>query len=252
MAGHSKWANIKHRKAAQDKKRGKIFTRLIRELMVAAKAGGGDPNTNPGLRLAIDNARAENMPKDTMERAIKRGTGEIEGADYVEINYEGHGPGNVAFIVKCLTDNKTRTVANIRTAFNKAGGRMGDNGAVAWMFDYKGIIEYPASIGEEDVIMEQALEAGADDFKAEGDMYQIITEVEDFATVLAAVKESLGKPEEADLGYVCKQQTPVEDAETAQKVMAMIERIEEDDDVQTVFTSMDLSDSVAEQLAAAE
>tara|TARA_Y100001960_G_C14769963_1_gene879344 strand:+ start:1337 stop:2083 length:747 start_codon:yes stop_codon:yes gene_type:complete len=248
MAGHSKWANIKHRKAAQDKKRGKIFTRLIRELMVAAKQGGGDPNTNPLLRLALDNAKAENMTKDTIDRAIKRGTGEIEGADYVEAVYEGHGPGGVAFICKSLTDNKTRTVANVRFAFSKNGGNLGNNGAVAWMFDEKGLIDYPASIGDEDSVMEAAIEAGADDVEVGAESYRIITDVADFATVRDALAEAYGKAEDADLGYIVKTPAPIDDVEVARKVLAMVDAIEEDDDIQSVTTNMDISEEIAAQL----
>lgn len=248
MAGHSKWANIKHRKAAQDKKRGKIFTRLIRELMVAAKHGGGDVNSNPLLRLALDNAKAENMTKDTIDRAIKRGTGEIDGADYVEAVYEGHGPSGVAFICKSLTDNKTRTVANVRFAFSKSGGNLGNNGAVAWMFDEKGLIDYPSSIGDEDSVMEAAIEAGADDVEVNEDSYRIITDVADFATVRDTLAEQYGKAEDADLGYIVKTPAPIEDVEVARKVLAMVDAVEDDDDIQSVTTNMEISDEILAQL----
>lgn len=248
MAGHSKWANIKHKKAAQDKKRGKIFTRLIRELMVAAKHGGGDVSCNPALRLALDNAKAENMPKDTIDRAIKRGTGEIEGADYVEIVYEGYGPSGVAIICKSLTDNRTRTVANVRTAFGKNGGTLGDNGSVAWMFENKGIIIYPSSICSEDEIFESAIEAGADDVETSDDEYRILTEVEDFAIVRDALAEKYGKAEDADLDYIVKTPNPVTDIEAAKKVFKLIEAIEDDDDIQSVTSNMELSDELITQL----
>jgi len=247
MAGHSKWANIKHRKAAQDKKRGKIFTRLIREIMTTARAGGGDVNANPSLRLAVDSARAENMPKDTIDRAIKRGTGEIEGADYVEVVYEGYGPGNVAMIVKCLTDNKTRTVANVRAAFGKNGGRFGE--AVLWMFDQKGVILYPSSVAEEDAMMEAAIEAGADDVLVEAEGFEIHTAVEDFATVRDELNEKFGKAEEADLGFIAKNETPVTDEDTATKLMKLVEVLEDDDDVQTVTTNADFAADVMQALA---
>ncbi len=247
MAGHSKWANIKHRKAAQDKKRGKIFTRIIRELMVAAKSGGGDPNTNPSLRLAMDNARAENMPKDTMERAIKRGTGEIEGADYEEVVYEGYGPGNVAVMVKCLTDNRARTAANVRTAFNKNGGRF--NETVNYMFEEKGIIFYPADVADEETMMLAAIEAGAEDVSSDENGHEIVTAMTDFGTVNNALKEQFGKAEEADLNYVANMKQPVEDEETAQKLMKFIDAVEEDDDVQTLASNADISDDIAEKVA---
>jgi YebC/PmpR family DNA-binding regulatory protein len=247
MAGHSKWANIKHRKAAQDKKRGKIFTRLIREIMTTARTGGGDVNANPSLRLAVDGARAENMPKDTIDRAIKRGTGEIEGADYVEVVYEGYGPGNVAIIVKCLTDNKTRTVANVRAAFGKNGGRFGE--AVLWMFDQKGVILYPSSAADEDAMMEAAIDAGADDVLVEAEGFEVHTAVEDFATVRDALAEKFSKAEEADLGFIAKNETPVADEETATKLMKLVDALEDDDDVQTVTTNANFAADVMQALA---
>ncbi len=250
MAGHSKWANIKFRKAAQDKKRGKIFTKIIRDLMSAARQGGGDPAGNPLLRVALDAARKENMPKDTVERAIKRGTGEIEGADYVELTYEGYAPAGVAVMVKALTDNNVRTVTNVRTAFNKNGGNMGNDGAVAWMFRHCGQILYPLAIGEEESVMEAAIEAGADDFAADKEegFYKITTEVADFGAVRDALEEKFGRAESADLTYIPTQTQPVNDAETAKAVMKLVDALEDDDDVQEVIVNMDLDDSVAEQL----
>jgi len=248
MAGHSKWANIKHKKAAEDKKRGKIFTRLIRELMVAAKQGGGDVSCNPALRLALDNAKSENVPKDTIERAIKRGTGEVAGADYVEVVYEGHGPAGVALICKSLTDNRTRTVANVRSAFGKNGGTLGDSGAVGWMFENKGIIVYLKTVCSEDEMFEAAIEAGADDVEVLEDVYRIITAVEDFAVVRDSLAEKYGKAEDADLDYIVKTPTPVTDVETARKVINLIDAIEEDDDIQSVTSNMDLSEEILQQL----
>lgn len=247
MSGHSKWANIKHRKAAQDKKRGKIFTRLIRDIMTAARIGGGNANDNPSLRKALDEARAENLPKDTIERAIKRGTGEIQGDDYVEMVYEGYGPGNVAIVVKCLTDNKTRTVANVRAAFTKAGGRFGE--AVMWMFDHKGSIYYPLSIGNEEAVMEAAIMAGAEDVQPDEEGYLITCAVADFGTVRDGLEETFGKSEEAELDYLPKQQQPVGDAETAQKLMRLLDKLEEDDDVQGVVNNADMDDDLVDQVA---
>lgn len=250
MAGHSKWSNIKHQKAKVDAKRGKIFTKLIRDLMVAARSGGsGDPNDNAALRLAVDTARKHNMPKDTMERAIKRGTGEIEGADYVEKTYEGYGPSGVAVMVKTLTDNSTRTVTNVRTTFNKNGGNMGNDGAVAWMFDQRGVIVYPEMAGDEDAVMEAAIEAGADDFEAADDLYRIITQVEDFGTVRDALQSAYGDAESADLTFIPNNLQAVEDLDTAQKVQKLVDALDEDDDVQDVIVNMDISDELAEQLA---
>lgn len=247
MAGHSKWSNIKHRKAAQDKKRGKIFTRLIRELMVAARQGGGDPNSNSSLRLAVDNARAENMPKDTMERAIKRGTGEIEGADYEETVYEGYAPGNVALMVKCLTDNKTRTVANVRTIFNKNGGRFGET--VNWMFEEKGMLFFNASIADEEAMLMAAIDAGAEDVVSSENGHEVITAMADFGAVKKALEEQFGKPEEADLTFIATQTQPVTDQEAAEKLLKFIDLIEEDDDVQVVASNADIPDELAEKVA---
>ncbi len=249
MAGHSKWANIKHQKARNDAKRGKVFTKLIRDLMTAAKQGGGDPNDNPSLRLAMDNAKKHNLPKDTMERAIKRGTGEIQGEDYVEKTYEGYGPAGVAIIVKTLTDNTTRTVTNVRTAFNKNGGNMGNDGAVAWMFEQKGQIIYKTDIGAEDTVMEAAIEAGADDFEPLDEVYKILTQPDDFGTVRDALQEKFGDPEDGDLTFIPTQTQPVTDVETVEKVMKLVEALDNDDDVQDVITNMDVDDSVAEKLA---
>jgi YebC/PmpR family DNA-binding regulatory protein len=248
MAGHSKWANIKHQKARVDAKRGKVFTKLIRDIMTAAKQGGGDVGANPSLALAVKKAKDANMGKDVIERAIQRGTGEIEGADYVERTYEGHGPGGIAVIVKALTDNPTRTVSNVRTAFGKNGGNMGNDGAVAWMFTECGLILYPAGIGSEDEVMEAAIEAGADDFEVDEEMYKITTQVADFGAVRNALAEKYGEAESADLTYIPTQTQAVQDVETAQKVMKFTDTLEEDDDVQDVMTNADVPDEIADQL----
>lgn len=249
MAGHSKWANIKHRKAAQDAKRGKIFTRLIRDIMTAAKSGG-DPNDNPNLKLALDKARAANMTKDVMDRAIKRGTGEIQGEDYVEKVYEAMGPGGVALVIKTLTDNGTRTYNNVRLAVSKAGGNLGEQGSVMWQFNHNGLMVYPNTIGGEDEVMEAALEAGASDFEAEGDVYKIITEVPDFGAVRDAMNAQYGDAmEDPDLTYIPTNLIEVTDSETAEKVQKLVDSVEEDDDVQEVITNMDVSDEIAEKLA---
>ena len=249
MAGHSKWANIKHRKAAQDAKRGKIFTRLIRDIMTAAKSGG-DPNDHPSLKLALDKARAANMTKDVMERAVKRGTGEIQGEDYVEKVYEAMGPGGVALVIKTLTDNGTRTYNNVRLAVSKGGGNLGEQGSVMWQFNHLGLMVYPNTIGAEDDVMEAALEAGASDFEAEGDVYKIMTEVADFGAVRDAMAEKYGAAiEDPDLTYIPTNWIEVTDQETAEKVQKLVDMVEEDDDVQEVITNMDLSEEVAEKLA---
>jgi YebC/PmpR family DNA-binding regulatory protein len=183
MSGHNKWSSIKHRKGAQDAKRGKIFTKLIKEITVAARTGGGDLDANPRLRTAVAAAKTENMPKDNIERAIKKGTGELEGVSYEENSYEGYGPGGAAILVESLTDNKNRAVAEIRHIFNKYGGNMGENGCVAWMFDNKGYFNVDKAAVDEDKLMEIALEAGAEDVRDEGDSFEVITAPEDFDTV---------------------------------------------------------------------
>lgn len=248
MAGHSKWANIKHQKARQDAKRGKVFTKIIRDIMTAAKSGGGDPNDNPSLGLAIKKAKDANMGKEVMERAIKRGTGEIQGADYVERTYEGYATSGVAVMVVTLTDNPTRTVTNVRTAFNKNGGNMGNDGAVAWMFDHRGIILYPASIGDEDTIMEAAIEAGADDFEAEGEFYRVTTQVADFGSVRDTLEAAYGEAESADLTYVPNNMQAIDALEDAQKVMKLVAALDDDDDVQDVIVNMDVSEDIASEL----
>ncbi|MBW2370682.1 MAG: YebC/PmpR family DNA-binding transcriptional regulator, partial [Deltaproteobacteria bacterium] len=194
MAGHSKWANIKHRKGAADARRGKIFTRLIKEITVAARMGGGDASSNPRLRSAVQAAKAENMPKDNIARAIKKGTGELEGVDYEEILYEGYGPGGAAVMVESLTDNKNRTVADIRHIFTKSGGKLGGNGSVAYMFDKKGYIEVARDSVDEEVLMETALDAGAEDIREETLAFEVVTEPQD----LEAVREALSK---ADIAF---------------------------------------------------
>lgn len=250
MAGHSKWANIKHRKAAQDAKRGKVFTRLIRDIITAARKGG-EINDNPNLRLAVEKARKENMTKDVIDRAIKRGTGEIKAADYVEKIYEAMGPGGVALVIRTLTDNGTRTYNNVRTAVNKNGGNLGEQGSVMWQYQHCGLIAYANTIGDEDAIMEAALEAGASDFETEGDVYKIITEVEDFATVRDALLPTYGDPlEDPDLTYIPTQTVPVADFATAEKIQKLVDAIDEDDDVQEVIPNWDITDEIAEKLDA--
>jgi YebC/PmpR family DNA-binding regulatory protein len=249
MAGHSKWANIKHRKGAQDAKRGKIFTRLIRDIMTAAK-GGGNPNDNPSLKLALDKARAANMTKDVMDRAVKRGTGEIQGEDYVEKVYEAMGPGGVALVIKTLTDNGTRTYNNVRLAASKGGGNLGEQGSVMWQFNHCGLIVYPNTIGAEDDVMEAALDAGASDFEAEGDIYKIITEIPDFGAVRDAMLAKYGAAiEEPDLTYIPTNWIEISDPDVAQSVQKLVDIVDEDDDVQEVITNMDVSDEILEALA---
>ena len=248
MAGHSKWANIKHRKAAQDKKRGKIYTKLIREITVAARSGGGgDPSANPRLRLAMDKALGANMNKDTIDRAIKRGTGEGDDANYEEVRYEGYGPGGTAVMVYCMTDNRNRTVSEVRHAFTKAGGNLGTDGSVAYMFDRIGLIVYPAG-SDEDAIIEVALEAGAEDVDTSDDgSIEVSTSYEDFMAVKDAMEAAGYKPEQAEI--IEKPTTDmVVSEEDAEKIIRLIDTLDELDDVQEVHTNADFPDDVLANL----
>mgnify|MGYP001813226329 FL=1 len=248
MAGHSKWANIKHRKAAQDKKRGKIYTKLIREITVAARSGGGgDPAANPRLRLAMDKALGANMNKDTIERAIKRGTGEGDDANYEEVRYEGYGPGGTAVMVDCMTDNRKRTVSEVRHAFTKAGGNLGTDGSVAYLFNRIGMLTYPAD-SDEDAVMEAALEAGAEDIETTDDgTIEVSTSYEDFMAVKDAMKTAGLAPEHAEIIEKPTTDTVVSE-DDAEKIMRLIDTLEDLDDVQEVYTNADFSDEVLAKL----
>jgi YebC/PmpR family DNA-binding regulatory protein len=238
MSGHSKWATIKRKKAVLDSKRGKIFTKLIKEITIAAR-DGGDPNGNPRLRLAVDNAKAQNMPLDNIERAIKKATGELEGVTYHELTYEGYGPAGVAVLVEVATDNKNRTVAEVRHLFSKNGGGMGETGSVAWMFDRKGVITIPAEDKKEDDVMEIILEAGADDLSTEEDYFEVTTTIESFEAVRRTLVDKKFTVENASLQWIAKNLIEVK-GEDAEKVMKMIEALEDLDDVQNVFSNADI------------
>ncbi len=238
MSGHSKWATIKRKKAVLDSKRGKIFTKLIKEITIAAR-DGGDVNGNPRLRLAVDNAKAQNMPLDNIERAIKKATGELEGVTYHELTYEGYGPAGVAVLVEVATDNKNRTVAEVRHLFSKNGGSMGETGSVAWMFDRKGVITLPAEGKKEDDVMEIILEAGADDLTTEEDYFEVTTSVESFETVRRTLVDKKFTVENASLQWIAKNLIEVK-GEDAEKVVKMIESLEDLDDVQNVFSNADI------------
>lgn len=242
MAGHSKWKQIKHYKAATDAKRGALFTKLIREITVAAKFGGGDPGANARLRTAIDAAKAKSMPKDNIERAIKKGTGELEGESYSELTYEGYGPGGVAIIVETLTDNPTRTVAEVRHKFSKLGGNLGATGSVAFLFDRKGQIYIDAAGLDEDKAMEIVLEAGAEDLVHEDEAYVVTTDPASFHAVRSALEEQKLKIEEAELAMVPKTTVRVEGAD-AQAVVKLVEALEDLDDVQKVWANFDVDES---------
>ena len=243
MAGHSKWANIQHRKKAQDAKRGKLFTRLIREIMVAAKMGGSDLSSNPGLRSAVDKAKSQSVPKDVIERAIKRGAGELDGSDYEEIRYEGYGPAGTAIIVDCLTDNRNRTVGEVRHAFTKAGGNLGQAGSVAFMFSSLGVLAY-APGSDEDAIMEASLDAGAEDVAIEEDgLIEVHTAPEDYVKVKQAMIDAGLEPVEAELTIRASNNTEL-NLEDGEKVMRLIDALEELDDVQEVFSNADFPDEL--------
>jgi len=243
MAGHSKWANIQHRKKAQDAKRGKVFTKLIREITVAARSGDPDPAGNPRLRLAVDKALGANMNKDTIERAIKRGSGAQDGENFDEIRYEGYGPGGVAVMVDCLTDNRNRTVSEVRHAFTKAGGNLGTSGSVAFQFTQTGVLSYPAG-ADEDAVMEAALEAGADDVVTNDDgSIDVLTSPEEFVTVREAMVTANFEPEEAEVTMRAENTTPL-DFKDAEKMIRMLEVLEDLDDVQNVYSNADIAEDI--------
>lgn len=247
MAGHSKWANIQHRKGAQDKKRGKLFTKLIREITIAAKMGGSDLDANPRLRLAVDKAKAQSMPKDNIERAIKRGAGETEGADYLEIRYEGYGPGGTAVMVDCLTDNRNRTVADVRHAFAKFGGNLGADGSVSYLFNQVGQLLFPEG-SDEETVMEAAIEAGAEDVIADADgSIEVLTEPADFERVRDAMRAAGIKAETAQITMRSSTNAALEVKEAA-SMIKMLDMLEDLDDVQEVYSNADISDDVLAQL----
>jgi len=246
VSGHSKWSTIKRKKGAIDAKRGKIFTRLIKEITVAARMGGGDPLGNPRLRSAIASAKTENMPKDNIDRAIKKGTGELEGAVYEEITYEGYGPGGVAVLVDCMTDNRNRTVADIRHYFSKSGGNLGESGCVSWMFDKKGtIVVDKETIGEEE-LMDKALEAGAEDVVEEDSYYQVVTAPDDFEAVREALEADGIKFLEASVAMVPKTTVDITEEKPARQIMKLLENLEDHDDVQNVYANFDIPDEIME------
>jgi len=242
MSGHSKWHTIKHKKGALDAKRGKLFTKLIKEISVSARTGGsGDVNTNARLRKAVSDAKAANMPNDTIDRAIKRGTGELEGVNYEEITYEGYGPAGVAVMVESVTDNRNRTVAEIRHLFSKNGGNLGEAGSVGWMFDKKGYIVVPKSAKPEDELFEIVTDAGAEDLRDDADNFEVITAPDNFETVSDAVKKAGIEPEVAEVSFIPQNYIKLEGADAKQMVKLM-EALEDHDDVQKVHANFDISD----------
>ncbi|PRY22593.1 YebC/PmpR family DNA-binding regulatory protein [Aliiruegeria haliotis] len=246
MAGHSKWANIQHRKGRQDAARSKLFSKLSKEITVAAKMGDPDPEKNPRLRLAVKEAKSNSVPKDVIDRAIKKSVAG-EGDDYEEIRYEGYGPGGVAVIVEAMTDNRNRTASTVRSTFSKHGGNLGETGSVGFMFERKGEITYPASVGDEDSVMEAAIEAGAEDVESDDELHIIYTADTDLNDVSTALEEALGEAEHTKLIWKPTTTTDL-DLEGAQKLMRLIDVLEDDDDVQRVTANMEISDEVAAQL----
>jgi YebC/PmpR family DNA-binding regulatory protein len=242
MSGHSKWHTIKHKKGALDAKRGKVFTKLIKEITVAARVGGGDPDANARLRKAVSDAKGSNMPNDTIARAIRRGTGEEEGVSYEEITYEGYGPGGVAVMVDSMTDNRNRTVAEIRHIFAKNGGNLGTSGAVNWMFEKKGYIVVAKSAKPEDELFEIVTDAGAEDLRDDEDNFEIITSPDDFDAVLEAVKKSGLEPEAAEIELLPKEYKRLEGVE-AKQMLKLMESLEDHDDVQKVSANFDISEA---------
>ncbi|HET7291609.1 MAG TPA: YebC/PmpR family DNA-binding transcriptional regulator [Vicinamibacteria bacterium] len=249
MSGHSKWHTIKHKKGAIDAKRGKIFTKLIREMTIAARLGGGDPAANPRLRTAVDKAKAVNMPADNIKRAIQKGTGELEGATYEELVLEGYGPGGVAVLVEGSTDNRNRTVSEIRHIFTKNGGNLGGAGTVSYLFKPRGYIAIAASKTSEDQLMEIALEAGADDIKTEGEVFEVYTTQQAYEAVLKAIKDKGIEPDTAEVGKHADNHIPLE-GQKAQQMLKLMEALEDHDDVQNVWANFDISEKEMEAAAA--
>ena len=248
MSGHSKWSSIKHKKKLVDARKGKIFTKLIREITVAARMGGGDPDKNPRLRAAIAAAKAENMPKENIERSIKRGTGELEGTSYEEVSYEGYGPGGVAILVDCLTDNKNRTVAELKHTFERHGGSIGEPGCVSWIFEKKGIISLDVDKTDEDRLLEIALEAGAEDVRRSGSQFEVITEPSDFEGVKKAIEDA-GLPYNiAEITMIPKTTVKL-DGKKAEQMLNLMQALDDLDDVGHVYANFDIPDELMEAMA---
>lgn len=238
MSGHSKWATIKRKKASIDAARGKVFTKIIKEITIAAREGGGDPDGNPRLRLAIQTAKANNMPQENITRGIKKGTGELEGVKYEELTYEGYAPHGIAIMVECVTDNRNRTVAELRHIMSKNNGNMGDTGSVAWMFERKGVINVEKAGVSEDELMEVILDAGADDLKNEGDYFEVLTSMENFEKVRKTIEDKKYKIESASLQYLAKDLVAIEGS-AQEAVLKFLEAVEDNDDVQNVYSNAD-------------
>lgn len=249
MAGHSKFKNIQHRKGAQDKKRAKVFTKLVREILTAAKIGAPDPAANPRLRSAITAARAQNLPKERIDKAIKQASDPASHENYTEIRYEGFAPGGIAIIVEALTDNKNRTASEVRSSFTKYGGNLGETGSVSFMFGHLGIIQYPENVASADQIFESGIEAGASDVDSSGEYHSIYTTIENFSSCLEFLNGKYGAPEDSHIGWKPNETILIEDLERAEKLLKLVDSLEESDDVQTVFGNYELSEEVYEKLS---
>ena len=250
MSGHSKWSTIKHRKGAQDAKRGKIFSKLIKEITIAARMGGGDPEANPRLRTAITNAKAQSMPKENIERAIKKGTGELDGVHFEEILFEGYGPHNVALIVESMTDNRNRTVAFIRSTFSKLGGNLGSTNSVQYMFDHIGQIYVNKSVIEEENLMEVILQVGAEDMNSDHpEQFEVITSIADFAEVRNALEDQRITMAEANIAWVPRNRVEIDDFKKAEQVMRLFDQLEDHDDIQKVYSNFDISDRILTEMS---
>ncbi|MGB9678232.1 MAG: YebC/PmpR family DNA-binding transcriptional regulator [Candidatus Ratteibacteria bacterium] len=248
MSGHSKWHSIKHKKMAMDARKGKIFTKIIRELMVAAKTGGPNPETNPRLRMAIDKAKSVNMPNENIQRAIKKGSGEEGGVNYEQVTYEGYGPGGVAIFVEVLTDNKNRSASEIRSIFSRHGGNLAGAGSVSWIFERKGLLTVKKENVEEDKLMDIVIEAGAEDMKSEKDTYEITTSVENFENVKKVLEENNIPIDNANITYIPKNTVQLEGKE-AEHLLKLLDELEESDDVQNVYANFDISDELLEKVS---
>ncbi len=249
MSGHSKWATIKHRKGAADAKRGKLFAKLIKQVEVAARQGGGDPDANPTLRTMYQKARDNSVPLDTIERAVKRGTGELEGVSYESISYEGYAPGGVALYIECLTDNRNRTGSEVRSTLTRNGGTLAEPGSVAWQFERKGVVQVPLSATDEDELMMLVLDAGAEDLESEGDMWRITTTAGELNAVRDALVAAEIMPESADLTMLPTSTVAVTEPATARTVLKLMDMIDDLDDVQDVYSNFDIGDDIMEELA---
>ncbi len=248
MSGHSKWSSIKHKKGALDAKRGKIFTKLIREITVAAREGGGNQDSNPRLRLAVQKAKDANMPSDNIERGVKKGTGELEGVSYETVSFEGYAPGGVAVIVEGLTDNRNRTTSDVRSIFAKRGGNMAGAGSVAFQFEKKGIFLVKKEDANEEELLNVILEAGAEDLTSDEDLFQVVCRLQDFDKVRSALIAKKVKLESGELSMIPKNTVKVEDAERAKKVLTLVEELEDNDDVQNVYSNFDISDEIQNKI----